>query len=125
MSLPRSASSLRYSSLFGVLCSMYLCLAVTCVFFVDKSLVPDPAANLQEMEAFTLTYDGLLATFPFIIFGYMYQVNIPMIYVELERRNSKQMGKVIASGSAVAVLFYALVGVFGYATFATTGPSGA
>jgi len=41
-----------------------------------------------------------------------------MIYVELERRNSKQMSKVIAFGSTVAVVFYIIVGVFGYATFA-------
>ena len=47
----------------------------------------------------------------------MYQVNIPMIYVELEKRESKQMAKVIAVGSSVAVLFYCMVGVFGYATF--------
>jgi amino acid permease len=47
----------------------------------------------------------------------MYQVNIPMIYVELERRESKQMAKVIAAGSTVAVLFYCMVGIFGYATF--------
>jgi len=40
-----------------------------------------------------------------------------MIYVELEERNSKQMGIVIASGSSVAVLFYCMVGIFGYAIF--------
>ena len=40
-----------------------------------------------------------------------------MIYVELERRNSHTMSKVISIGSGVAVLFYILVGVFGYATF--------
>jgi len=47
----------------------------------------------------------------------MYQVNIPMIYVELEKRNKKQMATVISSGSIVAVIFYILVGIFGYATF--------
>lgn len=52
-----------------------------------------------------------------VIFAYMYQVNIPMIYVELERRNKKQMAKVLASGSIVAVIFYILIGIFGYATF--------
>jgi amino acid permease len=33
MSIPRSASVLRFSSLFGVLCSIYLGLAVFSVFF--------------------------------------------------------------------------------------------
>ena len=41
-----------------------------------------------------------------------------MIYVELEKRSAVQMGKVISGGSLVAVIFYIIVGVFGYATFA-------
>ena len=40
-----------------------------------------------------------------------------MIYLELERRNSRQMAKVVSGGSMVAVLFYVMVGVFGYGTF--------
>lgn len=40
-----------------------------------------------------------------------------MIYYELERRNAKQMGKVLALGSGAAVILYALVGIFGYLTF--------
>jgi len=40
-----------------------------------------------------------------------------MIYVELEKRNSKQMSSVIYIGSTVAVIFYIMVGIFGYATF--------
>ena len=47
----------------------------------------------------------------------MYQVNIPIIYIELEKRNANKMSNVISSGSAIAVLFYTIVGVFGYATF--------
>ena len=40
-----------------------------------------------------------------------------MIYVELENKNSSEMGKVIGAGSSVAVFFYSLVGIFGYAIF--------
>lgn len=36
MSIPRNASALRFSSLLGVFCSVYLCLAIFCVFFLDK-----------------------------------------------------------------------------------------
>ena len=67
------------------------------------------------MEPFKLSFSGLISSFPFIIFGYMYQVNIPIIYIELENRNAKKMSNVISSGSAIAVLFYTIVGVFGYA----------
>jgi len=118
MAIPRNASALRYSSLAGVLCSMYLSLAVTFVFFFDKTVVPDYKQNFKDIEAFKVSYNGIVSSVPLIIFGYMYQVNIPMIYVELEKRNSKQMAKVVSFGSSVAVLFYIMVGVFGYATFA-------
>ena len=43
MSIPRSINALRFSSFFGVLCSVYLSLAVFFVFYCDKELVPDPA----------------------------------------------------------------------------------
>ena len=46
MSIPRSVNALRFTSLFGVLCSMYLCLAVTAVFFTNKTIVPSPSENL-------------------------------------------------------------------------------
>jgi hypothetical protein len=50
----------------------------------------------------------------------MYQPNIPIIYIELENKNEKKMSKVIASGSLIAVIFYSIVGIFGYATFSGT-----
>jgi hypothetical protein len=45
MSIPRNVSALRYFSLTGVLCSMYLSLAVACVFFIDKNKVADINTN--------------------------------------------------------------------------------
>lgn len=118
MSIPRNASALRFSSLFGVLCSIYLSLAVFCIFFSDRDIVPSTADNFREIKAFKFTINGFVNSTPLIIFAYMYQVNIPMIYVELEKRSATEMGKVLAYGSAVAVLFYVIVGIFGYATFA-------
>ena len=59
----------------------------------------------------------MVSSFPFVIFAYMYQVNIPMIYSELESRNSKQMSKVLIFGTIGAVILYVIVGVWGYATF--------
>ncbi len=57
---------------------------------------------------------------PLIIFAYMYQVNIPLIYYELERRNKTVMSKVLLRGSFATVILYAIVGVFGYLTFVYT-----
>jgi len=52
-----------------------------------------------------------------ILFAYMYQVNIPMIYNELESKNRKRMSKVVWRGSMAGIFLYASVGVFGYLTF--------
>ncbi len=54
---------------------------------------------------------------PLIIFAYMYQVNIPLIYKELERRNNKTMSGVLLKGSVAAIILYAMVGIFSYLTF--------
>ena len=88
MSIPRNPSSLKYSSLIGMLSSIYICLAITCVFFKNKELVPDYQQNLRTIEPFRFSFRGFLGTFPMIIFSFMYQVNIPMFYAELERRNA-------------------------------------
>ncbi len=44
-------------------------------------------------------------------------MNIPMIYVELEKKNKKTMSKVLTFGSFTAVIVYVIVGIFGYVTF--------
>jgi len=55
MSIPRSINALRFSSLFGVLCSVYLSLAVFFVFYCDKEMVPSPSENLADAELFTVS----------------------------------------------------------------------
>ena len=64
-----------------------------------------------------MSFSGVVSSFPLIVFAYMYQMNIPMIYTELEKRDSKTMSKVLIFGTVGAVLLYIIVGVFGYATF--------
>lgn len=44
-------------------------------------------------------------------------MNIPMIYVELEKKNKKTMSRVLTFGSFTAVIVYVIVGIFGYVTF--------
>jgi len=55
MSIPRSINALRFSSFFGVLCSVYLSLAVFFVFYCDKELVPNPSQNLRDAELFSVS----------------------------------------------------------------------
>eukprot|EP00347_Sterkiella_histriomuscorum_P011277 403373068 len=120
LSIPRSINQLRYSSAFGVLCSVYLCFAVIIIFWSSRTLVPDPLQNWRDADYFKFDFSGIVSSVPLIIFAYMYQVNIPMIYHELERRNLKQMSGVLAKGSGAAVILYSLVGIFGYLTFVNT-----
>ena len=74
MSLPREINALRFSSVFGVLCSMYLALAVMSLFLdeFDPELRPSRELNLRAMEPATLTFSGITGAFPLIIFAYMY-----------------------------------------------------
>ncbi len=55
MSIPRSINALRFSSLFGVLCSVYLSLAVFFVFYCDKDMVANPAQNFKDAELFSVS----------------------------------------------------------------------
>jgi hypothetical protein len=55
MSLPRSINALRFSSAFGVFCSVYLCFAVTIIFWANKNLVPDPIQNFKDAAYFKVS----------------------------------------------------------------------
>jgi amino acid permease len=55
LSIPRTASSLTFSSLIGVLCSAYLSIAVATVFFSDKTYIPSINDNLNKMDSFKFT----------------------------------------------------------------------
>ena len=87
------------------------------IFFVNRDVVESPIQNWLDAQLFTISFEGVVSSFPLIIFAYMYQVNIPMIYNELEKKSHKRMGKVIKGASAITVLLYLLVGIFGYITF--------
>jgi len=108
---------LSYASAAGVICTFYVAFVVTLIFFTNRTIVPDPWDNFVHASYFKLTFSGIAECVPMILFAYMYQVNIPMIYQELERRNQPTMKKVVWRGSIAGVFLYASVGIFGYLTF--------
>lgn len=67
---------------------------------------------------FDISVMGVFNSLPLVIFSYMYQTNIPMIYVELEKKDLKHMWKVMRNGTFGATIAYLLAGIFGYTTFA-------
>jgi amino acid permease len=117
LSLPRTVGALSYASAAGVVCTFYVSIVVTIIFFTNRTLVPNPWDNFRNATYFKFSFQGIAECVPMILFAYMYQVNIPMIYHELERRNQQRMGKVVWRGSIAGIILYASVGVFGYLTF--------
>jgi len=57
-------------------------------------------------------------TFPFVIFLFLYQPNIPLTYFELNERSYETMSKVIKRANAIAIACFLAVGIFGYLIFA-------
>ncbi|CAI2366603.1 unnamed protein product [Moneuplotes crassus] len=119
LSLPRKMGALRFTSLFGFACCIFLVIVICCIFFFDKAVVPDPLDNITEANYLDFSFASLFTSFPFIISSYMYQPMIPAIYKNLENRNMQRMEKVVYIGSFGAVFLYILISVFGYLSFST------
>ena len=61
---------------------------------------------------------GFFSSLPLIIFSYMYQINIPALYSELEVKTIGNATKVIVVGTVLAAVVYISAGIFGYMAFA-------
>lgn len=117
MSIARKVNALRYTSALGVTCSIYLMIVVTLIFWADRSLVPEPIENMKKVELFRFSTFGLFSTLPLIVFAFMYQFNVPIIYKELRNRSPQRMNQVLIRGMLIAAVAYIFTGIFGYATF--------
>lgn len=84
------------------------------MFFVDRKLVPDMGESFEKASYFNVSYEGLTYAVPYIVFAFMYQPNIPIVYRELIDRNYRRMAKVVVRGSFSVVILYILACVFGY-----------
>ena len=84
----------------------------------DEKIQPDIGEAFKvAFENFDITTFGIFRSLPLIIFAFMYQTNIPMIYKELAKKNLKNMEKVIIVGTIGATICYLIAGIFGYVTF--------
>jgi amino acid permease len=72
LSLPRQIHKLQFTSVFGVLCTVYLAFAVFFVYFCDPDLVVSYSQNFKDATYFSLSLKGVASSFPLIIFAYMY-----------------------------------------------------
>lgn len=82
-------------------------------------MTPDLGKSFEVgFKNFDISVLGVFNSLPLVIFSYMYQTNIPMIYVELEKKDLKHMWKVMRNGTIGATVAYLAAGIFGYVTFA-------
>ena len=109
---------LSFTSLLGFLCSIYLVFVITYLFWCEPSLSEMTSMErIREEVWFTLNPKNLVEGSSFVIFAYMYQPNVPIIYRELERANYTRMEKIVVRGSFGIVFVYILAAVFGSLTW--------
>lgn len=114
LSIPRKVGTLEYISSFGFLWATYLALCLVFLFFTDRSLVPNIGDNIKKAEYFTISIKGIASSIPFVIFAFMYQPTVPIIYNELNDKTTSGMRKVLIFGSIVVVILYIVASSFGY-----------
>ena len=69
----RKLSMLRFTSLFGVVCSAILMFVLLYEYLCDEDIVPQPpSSQLEKAEYFNLSWKSIVETFPFIIFLFLY-----------------------------------------------------
>lgn len=125
ISIPRELSALRFTSAFSVLISFYIVLVIFFESVLDHGSSPSLGEGFQKAHEQTdIKVLTIFRCLPLIIFGYMYQINIPAIYGELSDKSMESMTKVLVFGTTGAGFLYLIVGIFGLAAFAAVGPEG-
>ena len=119
VSLPRKLTALRSTSALSVMISIYIMLVIVIECLLDRGTSPTISDGFKEgREKAEINATGIFNSLPLVIFGYMYQVNIPAIYNELEKPSMSSMKKVLAIGTTLAAVGYIFAGMFGYVAFA-------
>ena len=119
VTLPRKLSQLRFCSALSVIISLFLVLVLFFEAIRDNGTSASVSAGFKAgQEKSELSVSGIFSSLPLIIFSYMYQVNVPGIYQDLEVKNLNTAKKVLGGGTLLAAVLYVSAGIFGYITFA-------
>jgi len=135
LSLLKNLSALRFTSLLGISCSLYLGVLIMVEYFVlcngrendldDNAInscfwnknfnLPNNAYfNYTDMWSFVKNF---LVCFPLFVFAYTAQQFMLPIYAELDRKSRPRMQKVLRRSSYVVLFIYVCASTFGFLTF--------
>ena len=94
-------------------------MAIMIVCLTNRTITPELNKSFQiAISNFNINTLGVFNSLPLVMFSYMYQTNIPMLYVELEKKDLKDMWNVMLYGTVGVTISYLMAGIFGYVTFA-------
>ncbi|CEG42360.1 amino acid auxin permease family [Plasmopara halstedii] len=119
LSLLRSLDSLRFSSLFSIVCIVFMTLVIVIKYFqfVHEELAPTMAYQLKHLPLFDWRLSHILRAVPLVVFSFTCHPNIPPIYLVLKRRSKRRMHKVMNRSIGLATTIYSLCGFFVVLTF--------
>ena len=91
-----SVSSLRFTSLLAICCTVFLCIVVVVQYFVQighGEIQPfwSPNCTIALSELFVPQVGSLAKAFSIIVYSYTCHPNVLPIYLELQRRSSRRM----------------------------------
>eukprot|EP00474_Spongospora_subterranea_P002232 CRZ02690.1 hypothetical protein [Spongospora subterranea] len=110
LSLVEKMSSLRFSSLLGVLSISYLVFAI-----VYDSAVGILSHGLPPLMHYAIRPGwSVFRALSIIMFAFTCQVNVFSIYTELQRPSIRRIRKVVRRSTSITSVFYLLVGLFGF-----------
>ena len=107
--LTRKVGSLEYISSLSIVSALYITFWMIVIFFTDRSLVPNVITNFEKADYFTVSFEGLSSSIPFVVFSYMYQPSLPLIYHELQNKSKPRMRKVIIIISLIIAILQVLI----------------
>lgn len=111
---------MRFITLFGVMCIVYMVIAVSIHSATSLHEHHTPGSAIELM---TFKPDVLLAM-PTMMFAFTSHTQLPLIYESLVRPVERRMNKVIDRALLLVCLLYMCIGVFGAAEFGSnTNPN--
>merc|ERR1712224_159085 len=73
--------------------------------------------NITTENIAVSDWESVMRGVPIFVYGYTCHPNVLPLYLELQRRSTKRMHKVMRRGLSFAWLLYTLVGIFGFLLF--------